>query len=465
MRRATVIGGGPAGMLAAAALAPFCDRVTLVERDVLPHGPHPRKGLPQARHGHVLWSGGAKAIERLVPGVTERWPAAGAVRVPLTSGMVAYTPHGWFRRRQGPTPHHLIACGRDLLDWHVRDLVLRDHRIRLLEGTEAVGLTGAARRITGVRTRSPGGSSQGVRADLVVDAGGRGSRALHWLASLGITGIRERSVDSALAYASRVFRAPDHADGFPVVNVQAAHGTAPGQAAALIPIEDGRRLVSLSGTRGGEPTSRAQDFVPFTVRLRHPLVGRLIERAAALTEVSTSRSTANGRRYFEQARQWPEGLVVLGDAVATHNPVYGQGMSVAALAACLLRDDVRRAGVFGTRLGRRVQRAVARPADAAWASATALDVFYPGASEQAPTPTDRMIRRLSGRLARTAAASSYVANALTQVTTMEAGTTRLLWPDMLLALACGPLRRPLAGPPLTAAESRLLEPVGPARAD
>ncbi len=86
-RRAVVIGAGTAGLLAAAALDPYAE-VTVVERDVLPDGPAPRKGLPQARHAHLLLSGGAHAMEELLPGVTAAWLAAGARRIPLPTGLV-----------------------------------------------------------------------------------------------------------------------------------------------------------------------------------------------------------------------------------------------------------------------------------------------------------------------------------------------------------------------------------------
>ncbi|MEU9784585.1 hypothetical protein AB0H92_27050 [Streptomyces phaeochromogenes] len=116
-----------------------------------------------------------------------------------------------------------------------------------------------------------------LEAALVIDASGRGSRALHWLSSLGISGIREGTVGSGLAYASRFCQATTRLDDFPVVNVQAEpRGSPPGQAAALIPIEHGRWLISLSGTRGGEPTAEDEYFVPFALQLKHSLVSMLI---------------------------------------------------------------------------------------------------------------------------------------------------------------------------------------------
>ncbi|MFF0450817.1 FAD-dependent oxidoreductase [Streptomyces sp. NPDC004609] len=218
-RRTVVIGGGMAGMLAAAVLSGHADEVTVVERDTLPAGPEPRTSLPQARHVHVLWSGGARAFEELLPGITDRRPAAGARRIPLPAGLVSLTAHGWVRRR----PHemqYMIVCTRDLLDWVVREHVLRLPGIRLRQRHELLGPAGDG-WVMGVRVRTPEGAEPSLDADLVVDTGGRGSRATDWLGALGFGGIEVAEVDSGLVYASPLYRAPDGGEGFPLVNVQA----------------------------------------------------------------------------------------------------------------------------------------------------------------------------------------------------------------------------------------------------
>ncbi|MDR3084097.1 MAG: FAD-dependent oxidoreductase, partial [Streptomyces sp.] len=168
-QRAVVIGGGMAGMLAAAALSAYAD-VTVVERDTLPHGPEARKGLPQARHVHVIWSGGARAMEELVPGVTDAWLASGARRIPLPTSLVSMQPRGWFRR--WPEMQFMIACSRDLLDWVVRERVTKSERVTVLQRTELLALEGDASRVTGVRVRTDDGQEQVLAADLVIDTAG-----------------------------------------------------------------------------------------------------------------------------------------------------------------------------------------------------------------------------------------------------------------------------------------------------
>lgn len=335
-------------MLVAAALAGLAERVVVVERDELPVAPAPRKGLPQARHAHMLWSGGVHALEELLPGATGELRAAGARRAPVTTDMVVLSAHGWFRR--WPESHHVILAGRDLLDATLRARVLADERVELLDGTEALGLAGTSEAVTGVRVRGRDGQERVLDAGLVVDASGRGSRAPRWLADLGLPAPEQREVDSGLAYASRLYLAPEQArDGFPVVNVQSdARAEGPGRAGFLLPIENGRWIVTLNGTRGGEPTSAnasGDDFVRFArEELRHPLIGQLLARAEPLSDVAFTRTTVNRRYFYERMRAWPDNFTVLGDALAAYNPVYGHGLAVGAQSAVILRDVVRRYG-------------------------------------------------------------------------------------------------------------------------
>ncbi|MET7617744.1 FAD-dependent monooxygenase [Streptomyces sp. NPDC005408] len=448
-RRAVVIGAGLAGMLAAAALGEFADEITIVERDTLPTGPEPRKHLPQAGHAHILWCGGVEAIESLLPGVTARWLAAGARRIPLPTAMVGLSPQGWYRRWTEET-HYLIACSRDLLDWVVRKQVLPAPGVKVLQRTKLLALEGDSSRVTGVRVRTAEGAERVLAADLVVDCSGRGTRAPQLLGALGVEDIRVDEVDTGLVYASRLFRAPEGAGEFPIVNVQSnAREPRPGQAAVILPVEDGRWLVTLSGTRGGEPTKAADAFEAFARSVRHPVVGELISGAEPLSDVVTFGNTANRRRYFEKARGWPEGFVAVGDAVATFNPVYGHGMSVAAQGVRALRDQIRTLGITAPGLARRAQRAIAKPTGTAWDLATGLDIFYPGATGKEPSAVDRLLGRYVDRLMLTSTGNFLVVDALTDVMTLSAPITALVRPRVVLAALRGPGLPPLTGPPLT----------------
>jgi 2-polyprenyl-6-methoxyphenol hydroxylase-like FAD-dependent oxidoreductase len=301
------------------------------------------------------------------------------------------------------------------------------------------------------------GGERELPADLVVEAGGRGSRIGTWLEELGITGVREKTVDVGLVNATRVYRTPEGAEDFPLTVLQAdPYASRPGRSGMVLPIEGGRWMVSLAGTRGGEPPADPEGFLRYTLGLPHPIVGRLISGAEPLGDVHVSRSTKNTRRYLERLREWPEGLVVLGDAVATFNPAYGQGMSVAALGAVGLLRELERGGPAAPGLARRVQRRAARAVEAAWVSAVGQDVWFPGVRGGRPGLGDRLVTRYSRRLTGAATSSHDAARALWDVTSLRTGPSRLLRPDAVLAALAGPLLPALSGPPLTPAERKIL---------
>ncbi|GHI08112.1 pyridine nucleotide-disulfide oxidoreductase [Streptomyces cellostaticus] len=479
-RRAVVIGAGIAGMLAAAALSPVVDHVVVLDRDELPDGPEHRTGVPQGRHAHLLMHGGLEAMEKLVPqaGMRAYLLAAGARQISLSSGMLALTPAGWFRRWRHDE-YLTITCSRALLDWAVRTAVLRNTNVTV-HRAQATGLLGSARQVLGVRL-SPGAGGEfapglladhGLRltgdgreaeldADFVVDASGRGTRVLRWLEALGIHDVREDNVDSGLVNATRVYRVPQGAQNWPLTLIQADPYTGrPGRSGMIVPIENDQWMVSLGGTRGSEPPKDPDDFLGYALALPSPLVGRLIADATPLTPVFTSHSTSNSRRYLEKARVWPDRFVALGDAAATFNPLYGQGMSVAALGAQSLAEAVRQTDVAAPGLARRVQRTLAGSVEAAWSVAVSTDVLYPGVEGGSPTLAHRLTAGYSQRLTKAAAGSYAAASALWDVTCLRTGPTRLMRPDAVLSALMGPALPPLSGPPLTADERAFLARLG-----
>ncbi|MFB7257733.1 FAD-dependent oxidoreductase [Streptomyces nojiriensis] len=453
-KRVVIIGGSLAGMLAAAAVKEHVESVEILEAHDLPAGPEPRTGVPQAAHIHWLQAGGAEAIDALLPGSIDRLTAAGAHRIPVTTDMVIFSPEGWYRRWQRAT-HYVITASRDLTDLVVRKEVLKDPRVTVRTHTTVVGLLGDRRTVRGVRLRGADGIEAELRADLVIDASGRASRLPRWLAGLGLTGLAEERLDSGMVYASRLYRAPVPTRGWPVVGVQADPLLRqPAKAGGILPIDGDRWHVSLMGAPGGEPTRAAEHFVPFARSLRHPIMADLLKHAEPLGDVSVTHSTANRRYYYEQPGARPDGLVALGDSVATFNPVYAQGMSVAALGALALRDLLATGSTHD--LAHRAQRAIARPVNVAWALATGQDIHFTTTRGKRPKVTDRLLRRYVSRLSRTATGSFHAATALTDVLALQAPPASLVRPRVLLAALIGPLRPQLDRPQFNAAERELL---------
>ncbi|MFF8322055.1 FAD-dependent monooxygenase [Streptomyces bobili] len=454
LRRAVIIGGSLAGMLAAAAVSDHVDAIEIIEAHELPSGPAARAGVPQAAHFHTLLSGGAEAIEQLLPGSIAEMIDSGANRVPVTTDMVMYSPEGWYRRWQNAT-HHQITASRDLTDWVVRQRLLKNTKVSMRQRTRVIDLLGDRHRVTGVRLRSSSGEENEMTAQLVIDASGRSTRTPHWLKDLGIAGLSEARVDSGLSYASRVYQAPVSTRGWPIVNLQADFRNGQPRAGGIIPIERDRWHVSLVGPPGTEPGRDAEAFERYARELRHPLVADLLAHAKPLTDVAVTRTTANRRYFYERLRAWPDGLMVVGDAVTAFNPVYGQGMAVAARSALAIQQALSAQGLEHG-VARKAQRALSRPVGAAWSLSVGTDIHRPDIEGQRPHLGDRILQRYVSRLSRTATGSHLAATALTDVLMLQAPPASLVKPKVLLAALRGPRRPQLDGPPLSPAERGVL---------
>ncbi|WP_405719432.1 FAD-dependent oxidoreductase [Streptomyces sp. NBC_01537] len=447
-RDAVVVGGGLAGTLAVGALLGQVDRVTLVERDRFPVGPEGRKGVPQGRHLHVFLSGGQRALDELLPGVGAELAAAGAHRLEMPRDILTRMPGGW-QRRFHEGRHALVSCTRPLLDHVVRARVLAEAagsgtRLEIVEGAEVVGLLGDEDRVTGVRIQDRGRAGErDLAAAFVVDASGRGSRAPEWLAGLGRAAPREEVVDAGLAYATRMFRLAEPPDAgvyiMPTPDVP--------RGGAAVPVEDGRWLVTLSGERGHEPPTGEGEFLDFAASLAHPYLYGLIKTAEPVSGVHGFRNTANRRRHYDAPGGVPEGFVAIADAACAFNPVYGQGMAVAALSGLALRDVLANGGLRPG-LAAEVQGAAARAADTAWLTATAADRPRAAAGAASLGLVDRLKSRYFSRLTARVAVDPTVGAAYRDLLSLTVPLSRLLTPAIAARVLLLPRRRGLADPPL-----------------
>ncbi|WP_026411167.1 NAD(P)/FAD-dependent oxidoreductase [Actinomadura oligospora] len=455
-QHAVVLGASWAGMLTAHVLARHARSVTVVERDVLPGRPAQRRGLPQARHVHVLWSGGARIVEDLLPGAIDRVLAAGARRVAFHEDVVTLMSHGWQHRF--PARQYVIMGGRPLLDWAVREQVLADGRVRLRQRTEAVSLTGDARRVAGVEVRDvESGAREVLDADLVVDATGRGSGLRRWLSGLGLPPLDEDVVDAGIAYSTREFVAPPGAtSGFPAVNVAADHRVrVPGRFGVVFPQEGGRWMVTLSCTRGGGLPTREEDFLPYARSLRDPLVADLIGPAEPITPVFVSHIGANRRLYPERLDRWPDGLLVLGDSLAAFNPIHGHGMSAAARAAAVLAGRLAGDGL-GPGAAHETQREISAAVDDPWIMAASKDLEYVNCRNRSTDPrlndTSGVTRQFMDLIAAKSMCSRAVSDVVTDVISMSSPQAELGSSDFLALMQRDGAVAELTGPPLSREE-------------
>jgi 2-polyprenyl-6-methoxyphenol hydroxylase-like FAD-dependent oxidoreductase len=440
---AVVLGASMAGLATARVLADTFQRVTVLERDALPATPAHRKGVPQSRHAHGLLAAGSVALEELFPGLTDELLANGALSGDLQAE-VRWSNQG---RRLCPGPSDLqgIALSRPLLEGYIRDRVRALPNVRVMDRCDAAGLvaTPDGQRVRGVRVirRADGSAEQVLEADLVVDATGRGSRSPIWLEELGYPRPAQDEVRIGVAYASRIYRRRrDHLDSDTAVVVAATPERPRG--AAMLAMEDDRWIVTLNGYLGQRPPADPDGFVAFAAGLPEPDVFEVISDAEPLGDVLSARYPASVRRRYERLGRFPDGYLVTGDAVCGFNPVYGQGMSVAALEALALAECLR-AGPAG--LARRFFAEVARIVDIPWGIAVGADLRFPGI-RGARTAKVRLVNAYLARLHVAAATDPVLGRAFLRVVNLMDRPEGLLRPAIALRVLRGNLQRAATRP-------------------
>jgi len=383
-KQAVVIGGSIGGLLTARVLAEHYQQVTIVERDTLTDDSVSRKGVPQGRHVHVIFRGGMQVIDRLFPGFSKELVDCGSVVCDFSRDLCWYHAGVWKTRPESDLASYWQT--RPFLESNLRRRLKQDTDVRIRDQSTVTGLISNTdqSRVTGVTIRCDDGSGDTgtLDADLVVDTSGRGSQTPKWLETLGYARPQELIVEVNIGYASRDYMPSE--DGTRDWKIMALYGTPPNctRTGYIFPIEGGRWRVSEVGFLNDTPPSDDDGYLDFARSLEQPDFYDAIKDAKPLNAVSSFKFPADKWRRYDRLSRFPAGFLVIGDAMSTFNPVYGQGMS-----ACALQVDELRQLLEGCRSGEPVPvnffksffcRA-AKVIEVPWMLATQSDLLYPEA--------------------------------------------------------------------------------------
>lgn len=396
---AIVLGASMAGLLTARVLSESFARVTVVERDELPpEGVTYRRGVPQSHHPHALLPVGRQILDHLFPGMSEHLVADGALTCdPLAQMRILLGGH---RFQQAPSGSISLLLSRPFLEAHVRAAVRRIPTVTVLERCDALRPVLDAGRVTGVELwhREAAPYDELLQADLVVDTTGRASRMPTWLRDLDRTAPPEERVTVNVGYTSGRFRLRPEALGTDAAVLTSATPTTPRGGAAFA-VENGEHEIGLFGSFGDLPPDDLDGFRQFAAALAFPDIGDALDDATPVVPLRSTRFPANVRRRYDRLTDMPGGLFVLGDALCAFNPIYGQGMSVAALQARVLHQLLRRGHIPDSETYFRSTLKAAAPA---WQMATGSDLQDPRVEGRRTGP----MRLLNAYIARVHAAAS-----------------------------------------------------------
>jgi 2-polyprenyl-6-methoxyphenol hydroxylase-like FAD-dependent oxidoreductase len=331
--KAIVIGGSMAGKFAAKALSTSFKEVIILEVGDKWDGKASRKRVPQSDHPHVLLKGGEKAIEELFPTITNELIKAGSIINNFTRDLKWHQFGLWKQPFIGEV--HMIQQSRPLLEWHIQKRIDQISNITITYKTLVNGLLvdGKLNKVCGVKVKYlETGMQEEVHADIVIDASGFGSKSMEWLREYEIE-VQEEKVRIDLFYATKMFQLKENQE-LDCCNMLMSPSFPENPYGVLIQtIEDNRYFVTFSGYANEKAPQTDDEFYDFAENLSISNVTDFLNKAEGITDIKTYKIPYQVRRRFDLVNNVPEGLLVVGDAQCRFDPVFGQGVSVAAMEA------------------------------------------------------------------------------------------------------------------------------------
>ncbi|GCE13684.1 FAD-dependent oxidoreductase [Tengunoibacter tsumagoiensis] len=445
-RHAIVIGASITGLLVGQLLSSYFEQVTIIERDNLSQTASGRKGVPQGAHPHLLLYKGVTIVEELFPDLFPALVAQGALKIDLMENLHWFQSGRWKLRQPSPFKGYLQS--RPLFESQMRACLLANDTVQILDSCSVIGLRASedGQGINGVVVQRTSGDREAklLEADLVVDASGRGSQAPRWLSTLGYDQVNETTIKIDLGYTTRIYRRPPTASPHRMLVIYPDIPTSK-RAGYVIPIEGERWLVMLAGWLNDHAPVDEDGFQAFARSLPVPDLSHAIQSTTPLSQPMTYKFSANRWRHYEKLSRWPAGFLVLGDAVCSFNPVYGQGMTVAALEVQLLqkllRSERERKKPDLRAVTKTFHKEVAKVVSLPWLMATGEDLQYPEV-QGARFPGFSLFGWYFGKVLALTSSNSTVYQHFGAVLNMEESPLGLISPPVLMRVLFGKVPEP-----------------------
>ena len=434
--RAIVIGGSIAGLLTARILTNHFQQVTIIERDSLTDSTK-RLGVPQTNFAHILVKRGLQIIEELFPGFQDELIAQDAIEVDVAADIDFLSSGGWGVRFDSDIK--IVSCSRTLLEQSLRKRILALPQVKIETDTRVKALltNGDRTGVTGVTLQQRDSSTpESVFAELIVDASGRSSSLSKWLTALGYKQPEETVIDAHIGYATRIYKIPPELSrDWKVMFIQASPPQSP-YGAVIAPIEGDRWIVGLMGGDRTTPHANETEWLNFIRQLPSNRFDEAIKTAEPISPIMCFRSAENRLYHCDRLSRWPDNFVALGDAVCAFNPVYGQGMTVAAMGAITLDRCLQAQHSEKLQgMAKKFQKHLAKVNSIPWELATGEDYRYRTTEGGSPNFITRLMHAYMDRLLPLTNYNVPVRLTLLEVFHLLRSPTALLHPGIIIPVA------------------------------
>lgn len=386
-KKAVILGASMAGLAAAAALRGHFESVTVIERDRLTDDTRPRRGVGQGNHLHNLLKGGESSIEALLPGVRQKLLDAGAVELRNAEDVLFYDHGHWLPRRD--LGYVNVAASRPLIELVTRRALCAYPNVRILDETAVASLHWVDGVVAGVDIRSARGADTVLKSDLVVDCTGQSTKLPAWLAAKGWGSVPTISMETGLSYTTAFCSPPTHTSE--QYRAMVVFPSAPRKRGCFAAEIEGKRWqISLATRFERDLPTTLDEMIAFADGIEVPQMAEFLRHSELQGKISSYRKPRATWRRYDKLPSMPEGLLVLGDAIASFNPIYGQGISVAWLQAFALAKLLKEASSdqsCGQLAATYLRQAMDLSRDA-WLSCAVEDCAYPEVMGDRPRDLD-----------------------------------------------------------------------------
>jgi 2-polyprenyl-6-methoxyphenol hydroxylase-like FAD-dependent oxidoreductase len=426
-KKAIVIGGSIAGLLAARVLSDYFEEVVLIEKDRYSEDDKVRNGTPQANHIHLLLVRGKEILLEYFPDLERDLMENGANKIDFLNDGRFYLPSGWAQRFESGVV--TFTCTRTLLENSIRHQVQKISKIKIQDGVVITSFVSEGANKISLKTIT----NETIHADLIVDCTGRNTRTPDWLESIDYPKLTDTRVNSYVGYATRRYIPPKNVKReWKMLSILSNPTTNP-RLGAIYPIENGKWLVFLSGIGKVYPPIEEDGYLEFAKSLENNELYDAMKDAVPDSDIYGYRVQGSRRYHYESMSRWPENFIVLGDAVAVFNPFYGQGITSAALGAKVLDSMLGKQNLdknFTKKFQKRLAKAISLP----WILGTSEDLRWPTTTGKKPNAITKMVQNHAQRVLLLGPKSKLATKSFLQMMHMVSSPVIIFHPVILLQL-------------------------------